>query len=98
MEDKAFEALLESVRWMGKHRRGETRKGRTAKVIEPEVKVLREATQLSQAQFARLIGVSLRTLQNWEQKRSRPTGAARALLRIVAADPEAAIRALHRAA
>ena len=48
---------------------------------------------VSQAEFAALIGVNL---QNWEQKRARPTGPARALLRIVAADPLAAIEALHQ--
>lgn len=42
----------------------------------------------SQAQFAKLIGVSLRTLQEWEQGRKRPSGPAAALLRLVARDPE----------
>ena len=48
----------------------------------------RAGTGLSQAQFAKLIGVSLRTLQEWEQGRKRPSGPAAALLRIVARDPE----------
>lgn len=39
-----------------------------------------------------------KTLQNWEQKRVRPTGPARALMQIVAADPQVAIRALHGSA
>ena len=47
----------------------------------------RAGTGLSQAQFAKLIGVSLRTLQEWEQGRKRPSGPAKALLRIVARDP-----------
>ena len=47
----------------------------------------RAGTGLSQAQFAKLIGVSLRTLQEWEQGRKRPSGPAAALLRIVARDP-----------
>jgi putative transcriptional regulator len=42
-----------------------------------------------------LIGVSVRTLQNWEQHRTRPTGPARALLKIVASNPKSAIEALH---
>jgi len=50
--------------------------------------VARAGTGLSQAQFARLIGVSLRTLQEWEQGRKRPSGPASALLRIVASNPE----------
>jgi putative transcriptional regulator len=54
------------------------------------------AADLSQAQLAKLIGVNLRTLQNWEQQRTRPTGAARALLKIVASNPKAALEALHQ--
>lgn len=47
----------------------------------------RAGTGLSQAQFAKLIGVSLRTLQEWEQGRKQPSGPASALLRIVASNP-----------
>jgi putative transcriptional regulator len=65
-------------------------------VIEAQdVKTLRKAAQVSQAEFARLIGVSRRTLENWEQKRTHPSGPARALLKIVAANPKAAAEALH---
>lgn len=44
---------------------------------------------LSQAQFAKLLGVSVRTLQEWEQGRKKPTGAAQTLLRIAVCTPEA---------
>ena len=57
--------------------------------------VARAGTGLSQAQFAKLIGVSLRTLQEWEQGRKRPSGPAAVLLRIVARDPEV-VGALNR--
>ncbi|MGH8535674.1 MAG: helix-turn-helix domain-containing protein [Gammaproteobacteria bacterium] len=50
---------------------------------------------MSQSRFARLIGVSTRTLENWEQGRCRPTGPGRALLKILESDPERAVRALH---
>jgi putative transcriptional regulator len=56
---------------------------------------IREVAKISQSQFAKLIGVSVRTLQNWEQHRTRPTGPARALLKIVASNPKSAIEALH---
>ena len=95
MDKKSFNELLDSVRWTGKHMRGETRTGRMTELPEPDVKAIRKAANVSQSQFARLIGVNVRTLQNWEQRRSRPTGAARALLKIVAANPKAALRALH---
>jgi putative transcriptional regulator len=58
------------------------------------VQSVREKAQLSQAQFARLLNVSVRTLQNWEQDRREPTGPAKALLRIVEKEPAMALRAL----
>lgn len=61
----------------------------------PNVSLIRQSAQLTQNQFARLIGVNLRTLQNWEQSRTQPTGAAKALLKIVSANPRAAVAALH---
>ena len=61
---------------------------RDRKAVEvPAVKV-RMATGLSQSEFARLLGVSVRTLQGWEQGRREPTGAARVLLRIAEMNPE----------
>lgn len=67
---------------------------RVRELVEPDVKVIRERTGLSQARFVYLIGVKPKTLQNWEQHRVRPTGPARALLKIVEVNPSALI-ALH---
>jgi putative transcriptional regulator len=52
---------------------------------------IREATGLSQSKFAELLGVPVRTLQEWEQGRRAPSGAARTLLRIAARNPQALI-------
>jgi len=60
------------------------------------VKAVRERIGLSQAQFAKMIRVSVKTLQNWEQKRRSPTGPAAALLQIVAREPRVALRTLHK--
>jgi putative transcriptional regulator len=96
MDDKIFADLMQSVRDMGKHMRGEKVSGvKIHRVEAPDVKALRESAAISQAEFARLIGVSCRTLENWEQKRTVPSGPARALLKIVSVNPKAAIRALH---
>jgi putative transcriptional regulator len=95
MDEKLFNELMAGIEWMGAHMRGETDSGRAFELREPDVKAIREATQLSQPEFALLIGIKLRTLQNWERKRILPTGPARALLKIVAANPRAAIEALH---
>lgn len=97
MDKQHFDQLVRGVREMKRHIAGKTVAGaRAHRLSEPDVRAIREAAKISQAQFAKLIGVNLRTLQNWEQQRTRPTGPARALLKIVASDPKAAIEALHQ--
>ena len=59
-----------------------------------DVKAVRDKTGLSQSEFAHMIQISTRTLQNWEQKRRTPIGPAVALLRLVAAEPDIALRSL----
>ena len=95
MNEQSFDELLESVRDMGHHMRGDPVQGiRTREFPEPDVKAIRERTGLSQTRFAYLIGVKPKTLQNWEQKRVRPTGPARALLKIIEVNPDA-LAAIH---
>lgn len=77
------EEILESIKAI------KAGKGTLREVTEPEVKAVREKTGLSQSAFAALLGVSTRTLQDWEQGRRRPTGPARSLLRIADRHPEA---------
>jgi len=95
MDEKLFKDLLNSVKEGGEILRG---KRRPKREFRHDVKSVREKTGLSQSQFALLIGVKVKTLQNWEQGRRRPRGPARALLKIVQADPKRAIRALHAGA
>lgn len=62
---------------------------KTSKLSEPSPpKVIRSKLNLSQSDFARLLGVSIRTLQDWEQGRRNPQGPAIALLRIAEQHPE----------
>ncbi len=61
----------------------------------PDIRKVRDIFGLSQSQMAVFLNVSVRTLQNWEQGRRGPTGAARTLLRIMQKEPEAVRRALH---
>ena len=66
------------------------KRGEVGRVINmPPVATIRERTGLSQAKFASLLGVSVRTLQEWEQGRRAPSGAARTLLMVAAKNPRA---------
>jgi putative transcriptional regulator len=95
MDDKMFKELLESVKEADAILHGEADASRSFEHPEPSVRLIRSKTKLSQEKFAHLIGVKPSTLKNWEQGRRKPTGPAKALLRILEADPEHAIRALH---
>ena len=95
MDKQHFDQLVKGVREMKRHMAGKRVRGtKTTELPAPNVRTIREAAKISQSQFAKLIGVNLRTLQNWEQQRTQPTGPARALLKIVALNPKA-IEALH---
>ncbi len=72
--------LVESARQM---RRGE------GSVVHSPVIAARQNSKLSQAQFAQLLGVSVRTLQGWEQGRKQPSGAARTLITLAQRNPQA---------
>jgi putative transcriptional regulator len=80
--------LLQSVREMKAGRRGRIHKVKVSPIV-----TARNKAELSQAQFARLLGVSVRTLQDWEQGRREPSGAAKTLIRIAARRPDV-LRAL----
>jgi len=95
MDNKLFNELLESTKQMGEILHNKRQPARVFEFPDVEIKKLREEVGLSQAEFALLIGVSKRTLENWEQGRRKPTGPAKALLRILEADPKHAIKALH---
>src|SRR5688500_17356232 len=66
----------------------ELKRGETGRITHlPSVTTIREGTGLSQARFAQLLGVSVRTLQEWEQGRRSPSGAARTLLVVADKNP-----------
>jgi putative transcriptional regulator len=93
MKRAAFEELLASVKRASEFAR-ERAPARPFQVNALTIKRLRGWTELSQPEFADLLGVELSTLRNWEQGRREPTGPARALLRAIHNDPEHVIRAL----
>jgi putative transcriptional regulator len=94
MNKEMFNELLESVQEMDEIVKGKKKPSRSFDYPEPEVKSIRDRLGVSQEKFAIILGVSKRTVENWEQGRRHPTGAARSLLKIVEADPEHAMRAL----
>jgi putative transcriptional regulator len=74
--------------------------GRTGRIFRVEVTQATEARLklgLSQADFAAMLGVSVRTLQDWEQGRREPSGAAKALLKVAVAAPKTVRKVLAAA-
>jgi DNA-binding transcriptional regulator YiaG len=96
MKQSIFDELKQSMREAVQIAKGDVAPSRSFTLEPPDVKAIREQTGLSQTEFARLLRVNVKTLQNWEQHRRTPTGAAAALLTVFEREPEAAMRALHR--
>lgn len=95
MDEKLFNELIDSVQEAGGIYRGEKGASRRYNFSPLDVKAIRKKTGLSQVRFAIVMGVSVRTLQNWEQGHRMPHGPAASLLRIVDKDPEAVLKAMH---
>ena len=94
MNSTDFKKLVASVKQAGKIRRGQLRPGRVTTFKPADVRAIRDRLDVTQAEFALMIGVSLATLRNWEQGRRVPDGPARALLRVAVIDPKAVAVAL----
>jgi putative transcriptional regulator len=94
MRKQEFDKLVESVKQAGKIRRGEMKASRRITFRPADIKAIRLKLGKSQSEFALMIGVSVATLQNWEQGRRYPVGPARALLKIAAEHPETVEAAL----
>lgn len=95
MEQALFDDLVQSLKEAKAIARGEMPASRRMTVASQDVKLVREQIGLSQSEFASLMRVSVKTLQNWEQHRRNPTGPAAALLKIVSTAPELALKTLH---
>jgi len=95
MEKELFDDLVQSLKEAKTIAKGQAQAARRFVVAPPDVRLVREHIGLTQSEFAHLMQVSIKTLQNWEQQRRTPTGPAAALLKIVMAAPEVALKALH---
>jgi len=95
MKKSHFEKLIASIKEAGEIKAGRKKPSRVYEIEPPEIKTVREKLNVSQNDFALMIGVSIRTLQNWEQGRRKPKGPAKALLRVASRNPSAVLNALH---
>ena len=91
MEKELFEQLQQSLEEAADHLSGE--EPLPEKNVhfsgEPDPREIRARMELTQKEFAALLGVSVRTLQGWEQGRRRPRGPSERLLRVAAERPDA---------
>ena len=89
--DQIREGLEEAIAYA----KGDGSKGR-AHAPAPDVREIRGRLGLSQSEFAALFGVSLPAIKKWEQGQRVPRGPAASLMRVIAAEPEAVVRALRQ--
>ena len=95
MKEDDFNNLAKSIKQAGKIKNGQLKPDRTFEFNPMDIKAIRNKLHKSQNEFALMIGVSLATLQNWEQGRRKPDGPARALLEVASENPEAVSKALE---
>ncbi len=94
MKNKDFKDLLISIDQARRIHAGRIKPSRIFKFRPIIVTNIRRKLHVSQAEFAHILGVSVDTLQNWEQGRRRPEGAALALLKVAETNPKAVVEAL----
>jgi len=95
MKNRDFKNLLTSIDQARKIHAGKMKPARISKFNPIIVTNIRKKLHKSQTEFAYIIGVSVNTLQNWEQGRRRPEGPALALLKVAEVNPEIVMKALH---
>lgn len=95
MENKDFDALLNSVQQADAIIKGESEPSRVTEAAAYRVRNIRRSLDLTQSEFARLVRVSRGTIRNWEQGRRQPEGPAVALLQALTNDPEHVIAAIN---
>lgn len=94
MNAELFEDLGKSIKEAGKIRKGQAKASRVFTYNAVDIRRLRKSVKVSQSEFARMIGVSPATVQNWEQGRRTPRGPAMALLRVFEENPKLVVGAL----
>lgn len=95
MKEEMFNELMESVKQAGDIRKGKRKPARHTVIDEPDVAAIRAKHNMTQPEFASLLGISMGTLRNWEQGRRKPQGPAKVLLKIAEKRPEAILESLE---
>lgn len=95
MNEELFAELVASVKEGGAILRDEKTPSRVFQLDSVDIKSIRADYNLTQEQFAAMLGISVRTLRNWEQGRRIPEGPAMVLLRVAARHPEAVLDTVH---
>ena len=95
MDKELFRKLTSSIEEAIEIKHGRKKPSRITKYEPVNVKGIRSSLHYSQSKFATIMGVSSKTLQNWEQGRREPTGPARTLLKVVQKNPNAVMKALR---
>jgi putative transcriptional regulator len=93
--DQTVYSILEGLREAVAIHKGELKPARVTKLETINVLEVRQKLNISRPKFAALLGVSQRTVENWEQGRNKPSGAARALLRVAEYNPSVVLEALR---
>ena len=95
MKEELFDELMDSIKQGGAILRGEMQPSREFDIENPDVYAIRKQYGLSQTKFAKLLGISVGTLRNWEQGRRKPDGPARILLSVAAKHPDAILDSVY---
>jgi putative transcriptional regulator len=93
--DQVVGNILEGLREAVAIHKGELKPARITKLESINVLEVRQKLNISRPKFAALLGVSERTVENWEQGRNKPSGTARALLRVAEFNPRVVLEALR---
>lgn len=94
MNDETFNELFESVKQAGDIRKNKLKPAYYTNIEDPDVSAIREKYNMTQQEFASLLGISVATLRNWEQGRRKPQGPAKVLLKIADKRPKAILESL----
>jgi putative transcriptional regulator len=94
-DNEIFDGIMEGLEDAVAYAKGDKSRGRVAQVPdEVDVRAIRRQTGLTQQQFARVFGITVDTLRQWEQGRRKPRGPSRVLLTVIHRAPRAVLEAL----